>query len=174
MGLGTVYASALPMATGGLFAKSLLDLAVPFFHSHCVSPCVSVKKCLPEAACIQVCCYSRFFSNQLKVSFIFGTDEETYIFAAIGQSFLCSRAHAAAQKRQSEIHFPQAVLPAENPPPAGGALAQPVPAVPERWIFKARLESFFGRTFLMIEKGAIVSKTTVFTAVSKKPFFRGG
>ena len=43
------------------------DLAAPFFHSQCVSPCVSVKKCLPEATEIQ--CYSvqgLVFRNQPK------------------------------------------------------------------------------------------------------------
>jgi len=42
-----------------------------------------VKKCLPEASGIQGCYYSGFFRNQRKSSFIVGTDEEIYIFAAI-------------------------------------------------------------------------------------------
>jgi len=64
---------------------------------------------------IKVCYFFKIFSetNKNHLSFL-ATDEETNFSAAFCRSFLRRRAHAATQKRCSEIHFSQAVMPAKN------------------------------------------------------------
>jgi len=63
-----------------------------------------VKKCLTEAAeIISLLFQDLFFHSQVKSFLIFSAEEETSFSAAFCRSFLRRRAHAAAQKRRSEI-----------------------------------------------------------------------
>jgi len=134
-GLGTVCASALPTATGRLRAPDCpqaVDLA-PLFSQPMRVALRVCEKMPARGAGIQGCCYSKYFRNNQKHLSFFVTDEEINSSAAFRRSFLCRRAHVAAQKRRSEI---KRAFRKKAPVAIGNALAEPVRTTPERWIFK--------------------------------------
>jgi len=94
------------MATGRLRA---VDLVSAFFSQPLR---VCEKMPIRGSGNISLRLFKIYFLGVNKTIFCFAeTDEKTNFIAAICRSFLCRRAHAAAQKRRSEIHFSRAICP---------------------------------------------------------------